>query len=180
MKKNPKVNFRKYKKVSEVNYGSKYKIDKFYGIQIGKFNLIQNFLIMRKLNEVLRKIVRDWSSSEIPEEWKTYAQYANIFCIGNILTYVTASLFYYPDVINSYVNQPAELGKTPLKAVYPFNYLSSPAYEIIFITQAVQGNMLAAVDSVSQTLLVTLVIKSFIIYNYSLSYYSHYQHYSFF
>lgn len=60
-------------------------------------------------------------------------------------------------MINSYISKPVEQRKMLLGAAYPFEYLSSPNYEIIFIIQEIQAGTLAFIDSFIQTLFVILV-----------------------
>lgn len=107
--------------------------------------------------DLFRQIFLDWSKSELIDEWKILARYSRIFSTVNFCIVVSAIFSYWPDLIHIYITQPANQRRMLLKAAYPFDYLNSPTYEIITIIQEIQGGTLALIDSVIQTLFVTLV-----------------------
>lgn len=112
-----------------------------------------------RMNEVMRKTFKEWSSENVPNEWKTIARFSRTFCTLNICSYLGAVFFYYLDALLAYVNQPVENRKLILDAKYPFDHRTTPIYEIIIVVQTIQAFALAISDSLTQILLVALVMN---------------------
>ena len=104
----------------------------------------------------------DWNSKILPEEWKTLAYYSRLFCNIDLLTYCCAMVFYYPDIAMSYIGKPKESRKLLYQSYYPFDFQRSPVYEVLNMIQITQAIIMCAVDSLTKSLLVAMVIKHYI------------------
>lgn len=107
----------------------------------------------------MQQLFIDWSCSDTIIEWKIIARYSRIYSTVNFITYVFAIFSFYPIIIHAYFTKPEEQRMMFFDAAYPFDYLSSPAYEATILVQILQGVPLALADSVTQSLFVTLVLK---------------------
>lgn len=114
-------------------------------------------LFFRKINDVMRRMISDWSCSDTLEEWKIIAHYSYVVCNAIIYTYFCGVFSYFPEVFMSYFSQPIEKRAFVFQAIYPFEYMSSPNYEIVTIVQIIQGCAIGASDSVTLTVLVVFV-----------------------
>ncbi|XP_058805761.1 uncharacterized protein LOC131672514 [Phymastichus coffea] len=139
--------------------------------------LIKLFAIWKsksQINHLIRRIDDDWNQKSLPEEWKLLARYCYLFCKFDISLYVSAAVFYYPDLISTYLKKPIEARQLLFQSYYPFGYQHSPWYEILFLTQISQAIVMMSVDTLSKSLLVTYVLhigaRIFLMENYILKY----------
>ncbi|KAJ8679626.1 hypothetical protein QAD02_015413 [Eretmocerus hayati] len=112
----------------------------------------------KEIEELLGQIDRDWSKDGIPSEWKKNAHLCNIFCKFDLALYLGAVIFYYPDIINKYLNMPIENRLMMLQSQYPFAYQASPTYELLNLLQIIQAWLVIFVDTLSKSLLVAYIL----------------------
>ncbi|XP_058805760.1 uncharacterized protein LOC131672513 [Phymastichus coffea] len=126
--------------------------------------LIKMFFVWKNkriLDEIMKDLLEDWNSKELPDEWLILARICRTFFTIDISMYLPSCTLYYIDSAFSYFGKPIENRKLLLPSFYPFSYHHSPVFEGIFIIQGIQCTMLIIADVVTQSLLVTLVRNSF-------------------
>lgn len=110
-----------------------------------------------QIEDLIRTINNDWDNKDLPEKWKISARNCYLFCKIDISLYLSTVIFYYPDLISTYLKKPHHDRQLLLQSHYPFDYQSSPWYELLFVMQIFQGFSLIAVDTLSKSLLVACV-----------------------
>lgn len=84
---------------------------------------------------------------------------AHRFCKYDYVIYMGSSSLYYVQFGLMYAVVPVENRELILKAYYPFDYKSSPTYEIMIVTQILQGLVMCSIQALSESLLIALVRK---------------------
>ncbi|XP_058805759.1 odorant receptor 13a-like [Phymastichus coffea] len=114
----------------------------------------------RLINGLLKDVLNDWKVKKLPANWKSISRTCTLFCRVVITMYATATTVYFPDLVLSYFGQPKEHRKLFFASKYPFDYHSSPIYEIVILVQIIQCLLIVAADLVSQTLLAALILHA--------------------
>uniref|UniRef100_A0ABD2XAX6 Odorant receptor n=1 Tax=Trichogramma kaykai TaxID=54128 RepID=A0ABD2XAX6_9HYME len=125
--------------------------------------IILKFIIMWNKRSYVTNLLADiqetWSGN-LPTEWETLARYCRIFCTFDMGMYLCAVILYYPEIISNYFGGRVETRALLFKSHYPFDFHKTPVYELILLTQIVQGWLIIFCDSLSKCLLVAYIFHT--------------------
>ncbi|NP_001177508.1 odorant receptor 68 [Nasonia vitripennis] len=123
--------------------------------------LYTNFIVLllnkSYLDDLLREIADDYKNNIVTEKWLKLDQNSRRFCNYDYGMYLGACCLFYLQFALMYTQMPSEDRIMLLKAYYPFDYKSSPVFEIMCFIQVIQGLLMCSIQALSESLLIALV-----------------------
>ncbi|XP_058805763.1 uncharacterized protein LOC131672515 [Phymastichus coffea] len=128
----------------------------------GEILLYSKYLVIwyhrRRLKSLLQEMTEDYDNEDKIEYWSEFISASHRFTKFDYLMYVGTSSMYYLQTILNYLKIPVEQREMMIRAQYPFDFRSSPMYEIMTLVQIVQGLTMCSLLALSESLLVALVL----------------------
>ncbi|KAL7300293.1 hypothetical protein TKK_0006924 [Trichogramma kaykai] len=112
----------------------------------------------RLLRNLLREMENDFQSDpQLLRYIELSGNDPRRFCKYEFFVYLGASALFWVQIGFVYVAVPVEMREAVFKVYYPFDYKSSPVYEVLVLTQIIQGMLQCCIQAFSESLLIALV-----------------------
>ncbi|KAJ8664386.1 hypothetical protein QAD02_006048, partial [Eretmocerus hayati] len=109
---------------------------------------------------LIQHVLKDWSSGAKNADWERFAYYSRTFCTVDLAAFFIGTGLYYPTFFILNRGKPQGTRSNFLKAIYPPLLRFSPYYETVIVAQITECNVLGIFESLSRTLLTTLVLHT--------------------
>uniref|UniRef100_A0ABD2XBA8 Odorant receptor n=1 Tax=Trichogramma kaykai TaxID=54128 RepID=A0ABD2XBA8_9HYME len=112
----------------------------------------------RLLRNLLREMENDFQSDpQLLRYIELSGNDPRRFCKYEFFVYLGASALFWVQIGFVYVAVPVEMREAVFKVYYPFDYKSSPVYEVLVLTQIIQGMLQCCIQAFSESLLIALI-----------------------
>ena len=113
------------------------------------------------LLDLLQEISDDYTKKVVDDKWLVLNHQSRRFCKYDYSMYLSSSILFYLQFILIYIQMPVENRDMLLRSYYPFDFKSSPIFEIMNIIQIIQGVLMCSIQAMCESLLIALVKQVF-------------------
>ncbi|NP_001177509.1 odorant receptor 69 isoform X1 [Nasonia vitripennis] len=114
----------------------------------------------RYVVDVLKEISNDCNQNDVSQNWTLLNYNARRFCKYDYSWYISATLLYYIQLVTMYIEVPVDGREMLLKSYYPFDYKSSPTYEIMLFLQIILAMSMAIANAMTESLFIVLILHA--------------------